>query len=691
MRLILRAAARIAKLLRVVARCLSNSTAGLLVTYRWCLLVGIICSPIQTPAAFANGQEVVVQPVFVNGAVDPLWTGGIRHFDQANGFAYECTDSADAGCASLSWGLVMDDARGQVLQIDWVENHPLAGLFFKSFEGNDFSDFLEGYVSFDIRSTTGPTTLIMKVDCGYPCTSGEIRVAETVTDVWQQIDVPVSTLEDQETGFDISNVDTGLVIWPEGTAHTVLQLDNVRWRMPAVQATLVVTADPASIDVGETSKLSTSGGSGNGDVTYAVAAEDPCSVSGSTLTGTGAGTCSVTATKAGDSTYAAATSAVLEVTVNPLTGPHNDSPLFYDDFDLAWSDEFSGTQLDERYWNHNIGTGSGGWGNNEWQYYRSQNASVANGFLTITAKEENYGGQDYTSSRIKTEGLVDFTYGRVDIRAKLPRGQGIWPALWALGSNFGEVGWPYSGEIDIMEMIGGSGREDTVHGTVHWNVGGLNSGYQRAMVGGHYTANDFSADFNVFSIIRTATQITWHVNNIPYFQFTIDDSPDRAPFRKPFFFIFNIAVGGDWPGYPNETTVFPQKMLVDYVRIFEPKDGTPPPDTDEDGLSDAVEIALGTSPANSDTDADGLEDGAEYTLGTDPLNQDSDDDGLSDGNEVSIGTDPLLTDTDGDGVSDGDEISGGTDPLDDEEEIPHSNFILILYEASKRAKAAQSP
>ena len=101
------------------------------------------------------------------------------------------------------------------------------------------------------------------------------------------------------------------------------------------------------------------------------------------------------------------------------------------------------------------------------------NASLTQGFLLITAKKESKGNADYTSARIKTEGLFSFTYGRVDIRAALPRGQGIWPALWALGSNFSEVGWPYSGEIDIMEMIGGSGREDTVHGTVHWNIGGL--------------------------------------------------------------------------------------------------------------------------------------------------------------------------------------------------------------------------
>ena len=586
-------------------RRVGNMLSAPLAVFRWLVLAGLICFQVQTPAASTNGPEEVVQPVFLDGAVDPLWTGGIRAFDAHNNFAKDCTDSADPDCPSLNWELTNGDSGGQVLQIEWTENHLLAGLFFKSVTERDLSEFLEGYVSFDVRSITGPTNIIMKVDCVFPCTSGEIEVTETINGDWQQIDVPVSTLRSR--GLNVSKVDTGLVIWPTGTARTVLQLDNVRWRAP--------TAGP------------------------------------------------------------------------PIDPGSNESPLFYDNFDLAWSDEFAGTELNTNYWNYDLG--GGGWGNNEWQDYRVDNAGVADGYLTITAKQESSGG--YTSSRIKTQGLINFQYGRVDIRAKLPRGQGIWPALWALGSNFSEVGWPDSGEIDIMEMVGGGGKEDTVHGTVHWNADFSANPYAHAYVGGEFTGEDFSTDFNLFSIIRTANHIKWYVNNILYYQFAINDSATLAAFRKPFFLIFNVAVGGIWPGYPDATTTFPQKMLVDYVRVFEPKDSTPPQDTDEDGLSDAVETALGTSPTNSDTDADGLADGAEYTLGTDPLNQDSDDDGLSDGNEVSIGTDPQSADTDGDGVSDGDEVSAGTDPLTDEEDIPNSNFILILYEASKRAKASQTP
>jgi beta-glucanase (GH16 family) len=252
-----------------------------------------------------------------------------------------------------------------------------------------------------------------------------------------------------------------------------------------------------------------------------------------------------------------------------LNGENNTSPMTYPGMVLAWSDEFDGPSLDGQLWNHDIG--GWGWGNDESQYYRPENTSMQEGHLVITAKEEFYGGRDYTSSRIKTEGARSFTYGRVDIRAALPRGQGIWPALWALGSNFSEVGWPYCGEIDIMEMIGGSNRETEVHGTVHWNVGGLNAPYSHTYIGGktQKASGDFGDGFNVFSIIRTEDRIEWLLNDELYYSFAIDDSASLAPFREPFFLIFNVAVGGRWPGYPDGLTEFPQRLVVDYVRVFE--------------------------------------------------------------------------------------------------------------------------
>ena len=192
--------------------------------------------------------------------------------------------------------------------------------------------------------------------------------------------------------------------------------------------------------------------------------------------------------------------------------------------------------------------------------------------LVIRAQEEEYGGNPYTSSRLKTQGKQNFLYGRIDIRARLPEGQGMWPALWMLGSNFSEVSWPKSGEIDIMEMVGGSNREYTVHGTAHWNNGGINADYSPAYYGGSKTKTDgktLADQFHVFSIVWTRDSIIWYLDDVQYHIMALNNSADLAPFRKEFFFIFNIAVGGNWPGYPDSTTVFPQRMVVDYVRVFQ--------------------------------------------------------------------------------------------------------------------------
>ena len=245
----------------------------------------------------------------------------------------------------------------------------------------------------------------------------------------------------------------------------------------------------------------------------------------------------------------------------PLGG--YETPTSYPGYTLAWNDEFSGAALNTSDWTYE--TGGGGWGNNEWQYYRAENTSVANGYLTIEARQENFGGRNYTSSRLITKDKQSFRYGRIDIRAVMPEGQGIWPALWMLGSNISTVGWPRSGEIDIMEMVGGSGREDTVHGTGHWDNNGSNASY-----GGDYTLNSgtFADEFHVFTIEWDSSVIRWFVDDVQYHALSIT-SAGLSEFREEFFFIFNIAVGGNWPGYPDGSTSFPQRMLVDYVRVFE--------------------------------------------------------------------------------------------------------------------------
>ncbi|WP_350215667.1 glycoside hydrolase family 16 protein [Ekhidna sp.] len=242
------------------------------------------------------------------------------------------------------------------------------------------------------------------------------------------------------------------------------------------------------------------------------------------------------------------------------------TPLAYDGMKLIWQDEFNGSSLNETFWNYEIGTGSNGWGNNELQYYREDNTSVSDGYLTIEARKESFNGRSYTSSRLTTEDKFDFNYGRVDIRARLPEGQGIWPALWMLGANFRSVGWPSCGEIDIMELIGGGdGRDDVVYGTAHWDNDGT-----KADFGGNtqLSSGKFSDQFHVFTIIWDANSITWFLNDQQFH--TMDITPTAlSELRNNFFLIFNVAVGGNWPGSPNATTTFPQRMFVDYIRVFQ--------------------------------------------------------------------------------------------------------------------------
>jgi hypothetical protein len=239
------------------------------------------------------------------------------------------------------------------------------------------------------------------------------------------------------------------------------------------------------------------------------------------------------------------------------------TPLTYPNMSLVWQDEFSANALNSNDWTFE--TGGHGWGNNEKQFYRNENVSFQDGHLIITAKREAFSGSEYTSSRIITKGKKEFKYGRIDIRALLPEGQGIWPALWMLGSNFSDVGWPKSGEIDIMEMIGGSGRENTVHGTVHWDNAG-----QYASYGKGYTLSSgkFNDKFHVFTIVWDSSKIVWYVDDV---QFNVIDTTPAglSEFQNPYFLIFNVAVGGNWPGDPNGSTVFPQRMIVDYVRVFQ--------------------------------------------------------------------------------------------------------------------------
>ena len=244
---------------------------------------------------------------------------------------------------------------------------------------------------------------------------------------------------------------------------------------------------------------------------------------------------------------------------------------------LVWADEFDGDRVDPVKWEFQIGTGTDyglpeGWGNNELQYYtdRQDNAFVADGKLHIVAKKESYGRCSYTSARLRTLGKGDWTYGRFEIRAKLPKGKGIWPALWMLPTDNVYGGWAASGEIDIMELVGH--EPNVVHGTLHY--GGpwprnKSSGGSYRLAGG-----DFSQDFHVFALEWEPGEIRWFVDGELYLTLTqwyteAQGASFPAPFDQRFHLLMNVAVGGNWPGSPAPTTQFPQEMVVDYVRVYQ--------------------------------------------------------------------------------------------------------------------------
>ena len=238
---------------------------------------------------------------------------------------------------------------------------------------------------------------------------------------------------------------------------------------------------------------------------------------------------------------------------------------------LVWSDEFDGSAVDLNKWEPMIGDGCDfgicGWGNNEEQYYKAENATVANGLLTITAKEERVRGKKYTSARLRTINLADFDEGYFEGRIRLPVGQGMWSAFWMLSTDEIYGGWPQSGEIDIMENVGH--EESTVHGTIHYGQLYPNNSFQ----GTSYSlANGerFTDGFHTFAVEKTTDQIRWFVDGVLYQTKTpADVAPENWPFNERFHFLLNLAVGGNWPGSPDATTVFPQTMDVDYVRVYD--------------------------------------------------------------------------------------------------------------------------
>ena len=270
-------------------------------------------------------------------------------------------------------------------------------------------------------------------------------------------------------------------------------------------------------------------------------------------------------------------------------------------YTLEWSDEFNGSSISTVNWVHEIGDGTDyglpvGWGNNELQLYTnaSQNSylediSDDNAALVIEATESAPG--EYRSAKLTTSGLRSFRYGKIDARIKLPAAQGMWPAFWMLGDNFSSLGWPGCGEIDILELVGF--EPNTIRGNIHY----VDSDQSYATAEGDpaVIAESFSEDYHQFGIEWTPTEITYLLDDVVYKTVSIDNEGMKE-FDRSFYLILNVAVGGNWPGSPDASTVFPQKMYVDYIRYYS-KDGFNPPT--EPALVVAEETVGVFTPPNS--------------------------------------------------------------------------------------------
>src|SRR6266478_2508433 len=251
-------------------------------------------------------------------------------------------------------------------------------------------------------------------------------------------------------------------------------------------------------------------------------------------------------------------------------------PLLTSGYTLVWSDEFNGADgsaPDSSKWTYD--TGGKGWGNSELECYTnlSQNAQVKGGNLVITAMHQlayacsDGTTRDYTSARLKTQGLFSQAYGRFEARIKIPAGQGMWPAFWMLGNDIGSVGWPKCGEIDIMENIGK--EPGTVHGSLHSS----SSFFKKSAATAPFSlpaGQNFADDFHLYAVEWEPGTVRFYVDSNLYSTFTQAQWPSGGAwsFDHPFFILLNVAVGGNWPGSPDATTVFPQQMLVDYVRVY---------------------------------------------------------------------------------------------------------------------------
>lgn len=229
---------------------------------------------------------------------------------------------------------------------------------------------------------------------------------------------------------------------------------------------------------------------------------------------------------------------------------------------LIFEEQFDGNSLNESIWNYELGNGCPhicGWGNNERQYYTKHNVGVKDGHLVITATKDSL----YQSGRITTKGKFEFQYGTIEVRAKLPTGQGIWPAIWMLGSNISDVGWPKCGEIDIMEYVGREPHE--IHTTLH-----TQDSHGKSVNTMVTTIEDIEEGFHLYKCRWTKDAISFYIDDVLVYTFSPEDKNENIwPFDQPFYVILNVAVGGNFGGPEVDDSIFPQEFVVDYVKVYE--------------------------------------------------------------------------------------------------------------------------
>ena len=260
---------------------------------------------------------------------------------------------------------------------------------------------------------------------------------------------------------------------------------------------------------------------------------------------------------------------------NPTLKTFDNTPVTdVNNMTLVWSEEFNDTQLDPETWYFESGNGSQygltDWGNNELQWYLEDSATIDNGILIITAKQESSNSKNYTSARLHTRDRVAVRYGRIEARMKLPAGKGMWPAFWLLPQSNAYGTWASSGEIDIMEAVNLGVNDDyKIHGTLHYGdewPNNVYTGMEKSV------SIDNTLDFHEYALEWDVSEMRWYVDGVLFAtqnDWFTTQAPFPAPFDETFYILLNLAVGGDWPGSPDTSTIFPQTLEVDYLRVYE--------------------------------------------------------------------------------------------------------------------------